>query len=232
MYAIVKNHKAVYAWSGDTPGVARAYLELAGGFEEIDSNTSDASSRILSMGDGVYLVSNIPDWVDMASGRDIREFDPATWRLLPITKLIELGYKKLAPYEKLVDGEVVLKTHMEQMRDGVIELPYGMKVIPDPSAQDGLGLDKMTIAEMVAAGQLTQAEADAATLAEVADKRSDLLNAAQWRIDRYRDQVDAGDTPNDTKDTYKALLKYKQALRDISTQEGYPYSVVWPEVVS
>ena len=57
---------------------------------------------------------------------------------------------------------------------------------------------------------------DAAAVA-VRTERDKLIDATDWTV--------LGDAKTDKED-WKA---YRQALRDVPEQEGFPYDVVWPE---
>lgn len=60
-------------------------------------------------------------------------------------------------------------------------------------------------------------------------KRDELLNADQWKILRHRDQLDAGGVTTLTDAEYKALLSYRQALRDWPSSSGFPDLSTLPE---
>lgn len=48
------------------------------------------------------------------------------------------------------------------------------------------------------------------------------ITASQWLIERHRDESDAGTATTLTADQYKALLVYRQALRDWPTVTDFP----------
>ena len=52
-------------------------------------------------------------------------------------------------------------------------------------------------------------------------ERDAMMRAAQDRIDRYRNQTEAGFDTTDDAETYKALLRYTQYLRDFTTAENW-----------
>ena len=58
--------------------------------------------------------------------------------------------------------------------------------------------------------------------------RDVLLTRADGDSIKHREQVDLGTTPDLTTEQYKLLLQYKQDLRDIPEQPGFPQSIVWP----
>ena len=61
------------------------------------------------------------------------------------------------------------------------------------------------------------AGADTRKAAEVRAERSAKLAATDW--------TQGADTPQATKDKY---APYRQALRDVPTQSGFPNTVIWP----
>ncbi|MHA3062494.1 phage tail assembly chaperone [Acinetobacter sp. ANC 4641] len=63
---------------------------------------------------------------------------------------------------------------------------------------------------------------------DVRIKRDQLLNDTQWLVQRHRDQTEIGEPTTLTLDQYKALMTYRQALRDVPTQSGFPNNIVWP----
>ena len=56
-------------------------------------------------------------------------------------------------------------------------------------------------------------------------KRDHLINNFTWRINRHRDEVDLGLKPTEP---LELLLQHVQALRDVSSQQGFPQEIVWP----
>lgn len=44
--------------------------------------------------------------------------------------------------------------------------------------------------------------------------RDNYINDIEWRVSRYRDQVEIGITTTDTEETYIKILQYMQYLRD------------------
>lgn len=68
----------------------------------------------------------------------------------------------------------------------------------------------------------TQAEIDAETAAQAAQVRSERnskLAASDWT--QGKDIADAVSTPWAT---------YRQALRDVTAQDGFPWAIIWPEM--
>lgn len=52
-------------------------------------------------------------------------------------------------------------------------------------------------------------------------ERDARMSVTQDRIDRYRNQIEAGFTPTDDAETFKALLRYTQYLRDFTAAESW-----------
>lgn len=73
------------------------------------------------------------------------------------------------------------------------------------------------VVEPASVPEPTVAELQAAKRAE----RDAMMRAAQDRIDRYRNQTEAGFDTTDDAETYKALLRYTQYLRDFTTAENW-----------
>ena len=62
---------------------------------------------------------------------------------------------------------------------------------------------------------------------EAKAQRDSLISAIEWRRSRNRDEVALGLPPTEP---LLPILKYIQALRDITKQAGYPSEVVWPTI--
>lgn len=56
------------------------------------------------------------------------------------------------------------------------------------------------------------------------DKR---LNATNWLVERHREQQETGATTLMAQE-YADLLAYRQALRDVPQQDGFPETIDWP----
>lgn len=52
-------------------------------------------------------------------------------------------------------------------------------------------------------------------------ERDARMSVTQDRIDRYRNQIEAGFAPTDDAETFKALLRYAQYLRDFTAAENW-----------
>jgi hypothetical protein len=70
--------------------------------------------------------------------------------------------------------------------------------------------------------QKAKAEEEAALAAEIRAERNRLLDKADIAVNLA---VDNGDSEAESK-----ARTWRQALRDISEQDGFPYQVTWPEM--
>ncbi|GGY03752.1 phage tail assembly chaperone [Paludibacterium paludis] len=61
-------------------------------------------------------------------------------------------------------------------------------------------------------------------------KRDGLVGSTDWVIARHRDQVETGVKTSITAGQYTELMQYRQALRDVPTQKGFPSSIDWPNI--
>lgn len=53
------------------------------------------------------------------------------------------------------------------------------------------------------------------------------LSATTWLVERHREEQETGETTL-TAQQYAELLAYRQALRDVPQQAGFPESIQWP----
>ena len=72
-----------------------------------------------------------------------------------------------------------------------------------------------------------QADLDADAAASVRTQRDKLLAESDWVTVKA---VDQNATDNLGIQVPQVWLDYRQALRDITTQDGFPHNVIWPEV--
>ncbi len=63
---------------------------------------------------------------------------------------------------------------------------------------------------------------------ELRARRDGLLAASDWLIQRHRDQLDSELPTSLTTASYESWIAYRQALRDVPTQPGFPDEVGWP----
>lgn len=56
-------------------------------------------------------------------------------------------------------------------------------------------------------------------------RRNSLLSDSDWLVLRHRDEIDAAVPTSLTQEQYQQILGYRQKLRDMPKQAGYPESV-------
>lgn len=56
----------------------------------------------------------------------------------------------------------------------------------------------------------------------VRSTRDSALSSTDWLVARHRDEADAGGDTTLTANHFKALLAYRQALRELPNQKGFP----------
>ena len=54
-------------------------------------------------------------------------------------------------------------------------------------------------------------------------ERDAKLNSVTWRLERYNEQKQLEIETTDSTETYKLLLQYRQYLRNIPEEEGFPH---------
>ncbi len=59
-------------------------------------------------------------------------------------------------------------------------------------------------------------------------QRDTLVGQIDWIVARHRDQVEGSLKTSLTSAQYSALMAYRQALRDVPLQKGFPAAVSWP----
>ncbi|OQS39773.1 hypothetical protein B0T40_03300 [Chromobacterium haemolyticum] len=70
-----------------------------------------------------------------------------------------------------------------------------------------------------------------AQLAEQARaQRDQLLDATEWLVQRHRDQLEMAMPTTLSTDQFKTMQEYRQALRDVPKQRGFPISITWAAV--
>jgi len=161
-------------------------------------------------------VREVPDGWPGHIGVDIRSFD-SDWRIRPLTKRIAEGLVQVSDRE-VVEGETVrAKNALECMRDGLDPAPKGQRLV---EAKDGsLSLEEMTIQEQVDAGQMAKETAAVILAANERARRGSLLAECDWT------QAPDSPLPSEKAAAWKI---YRQALRDITLQGSWPWSIGWP----
>jgi len=66
------------------------------------------------------------------------------------------------------------------------------------------------------------------TESSVRAKRNQILQQWDWVTQRHVEQTNASTATSLTSDQYQTWLSYRQDLRDLTQQAGFPSSVIWP----
>lgn len=135
------------------------------------------------------------------------------------------------------------KSDIELMQLGLIDIPTGFKLENNMLIEMAYvekviaGIEKMPANMKVENGKLIQKSQDEIfnemTLEEkerfIRNKRDNLINEADILLLKYQEQVELGVINID--DDYRlALLQYKEDLRNVPEQAGFPNTVVYPEL--
>ena len=126
------------------------------------------------------------------------------------------GTMPIPPEIRIVNGAIQERSELSMQLDGTHPLPPGMKIEVNGSVRT---LGVMTIDEQVSAGQMTRQTASTIKAVNARAERDTLLSGSDWT--QVPDVV--------LSDSQKAEWKtYRQALRDVPEQGGFPDSVIWP----
>ena len=135
------------------------------------------------------------------------------------------------------------KSDIELMQLGLIDIPTGFKlennILIEMAYVEKViaGIEEMPPYYKIENGKLTQKSQDEIfnemTLEQkgnfIRNKRDNLINEADILLLKYQEQVELGVINVD--DDYRlALLQYKEDLRNVPEQAGFPENVVWPEI--
>lgn len=152
----------------------------------------------------------LPDNHQVLTGENVKSYD-SNWLLRPLSERVAEGLFTLPEGTKLNGEKIVSMTDIEKMEAGIETIPKGMKI------ENG-ELVPMSLFEQVDAGLITKEEAYNRTAEEVRSRRNMLLDESNYVM-----MVDY------SLDDESMWIKYRQTLRDITKQVGFPYSVVLPK---
>jgi len=204
----------------------------------------------------------VPDGWQGVVGMDVGEFDadwqvlPLTERInrgfvkTPSGyKLVDDQFVPMSLEERVTAGIVVLsgtevlegsgdaayireKVDIEKMRDGLMPVPKGMKLVTGSDYRFGADLESMTLEEQLAAGQITQATADTLQALNIRAERDSYYKAGDDAILGLNRQLRAAEKAGEDTSTITAKITawdaYNQALADVPEQGGFPWKVEWP----
>ena len=100
--------------------------------------------------------------------------------------------------------------------------------------------EKARIEEEAAAAEasrLAEYNSEPARAARIRAERDRRLDATTWLVERHKEQTAGNIETSITGEDYAALLTYRQALRDLPQQEGFPWEgpddpkCPWPDEI-
>lgn len=160
--------------------------------------------------------------ITLPANHQIRVGEPLTFYNEDYTRkseiqLIQEGLIELPQRYKISNDKLVEMTYDEKIIAGLEQLPRSMKIVGDK-------ILPMTEEERLQ----TMTEEEKASYHR--QKRDTLLNAELWKLQRHEQEKALEIQTTLSEQEYLALLQYIQALRELPQQEGFPNTVVYPEL--
>ena len=138
------------------------------------------------------------------------------WSRKSDVELMQLGLKDIPAGFKLENNMLIEMTYEEKVIAGIEKMPANMKIENGKLIQKNQDeiFNEMTLEQK---GNFIRSKRDA------------LINEADILLIKYQEKVELGVINVD--DDYRlALLQYKEDLRNVPEQAGFPENVVWPEL--
>ena len=156
----------------------------------------------------------LPENHEVRAGENIAFYNN-DWSRKSDIELMQLGLIDIPVGFKLENNMLIEMTYAEKVIAGIEEMPANMKMVN---------------------GKLTQKSQDEIfnemTLEQkenfIRNKRNNLINGILWKVERHKQQKELNIKTTLTDAEYIELLKYIQALRDITAQNGFPDNVIFP----
>lgn len=138
------------------------------------------------------------------------------WSRKSDVELMQLGLIDIPVGFKLENNMLIEMTYDEKVIAGLEAIPSNMKI------ENGQLLHKN---QDEIFNEMTPEEKENF----IRSKRDNLINEADILLIKYQEQVELGVINAD--DDYRlALLQYKECLRNVPAQAGFPANVEWPEI--
>lgn len=157
----------------------------------------------------------LPENHEVRAGENIAFYNN-DWSRKSDIELMQLGLIDIPTGFKLENNMLIEMTYDEKVIAGIEEMPANMKMVDGKltqKSQDEI-FNEMTFEEKERF---------------IRNKRDNLINEADILLIKYQEQVELGIIS--ANETYRlGLLQYKQALRDIPEQAGFPENVIWAEI--
>lgn len=157
----------------------------------------------------------LPENHEVRVGDNIAFYN-GNWGRKTDVELMQLGLIDIPAGFKLENNMLVEMTYIEKVIAGIEEMPANMKMVDGKLTQKSQGeiFSEMTFEEKERF---------------IRSKRDNLINEADILLLKYQEQVELGIKKQD--DTYRlALLQYKEDLRNVPEQAGFPENVEYPEL--
>ena len=157
----------------------------------------------------------LPENHEVRAGENISFYND-NWSRKSDIELMQLGLIDIPTGFKLENNMLIEMTYEEQVIAGIEKMPANMKVENGKliqKSQDEI-FNEMTLEQK---GNFIRSKRDA------------LINEADILLIKYQEQVELGVINVD--DDYRlALLQYKEDLRNVPEQAGFPENVIWSEM--
>lgn len=155
---------------------------------------------------------------DVYVGASVAFFTPE-WKLKPLQQMVDEGIFQLTKYEKIVNGEIELKTNAELVADGVIELG-----IFEYLSQDGEVSKTDSIKQLIEIGKYTFDEGSAIQAGLVRGMRNTRLRELDILATNHLRMSDLSSTQ------VEELKQYRKLLLDVPEQSSFPWEINWPHI--
>ncbi|OQS34306.1 hypothetical protein B0T40_15805 [Chromobacterium haemolyticum] len=137
------------------------------------------------------------------------------WQLLPDWRGVALWSKTTAQRVTAQLGDTLDSLSATELEPPAFPIWVGDHWEVDQAAQE----------EAARLSELTEEERAAQARAE----RDQRLAATEWLVQRHRDEIDLGCATTLSGVQFAELLTYRQALRDVPVQTGFPKHITWPD---
>lgn len=155
----------------------------------------------------------LPENHEVRAGENIAFYNN-DWSRKSEVELMQLGFIDIPQGYKVENNKLVEMTYIEKVIAGFEEMPANMKI------ENGK-LTQKSQDEIF--NEMTPEEKENF----IRSKRDNLINEADILLIKYQEQVELGIKKQD--DSYRlALLQYKEDLRNVPEQAGFPENVEYP----
>lgn len=129
-------------------------------------------------------------------------------------------------YSKSTNGFYAREIHGDNIPADSVEITADLHVAMLEGQANGKRITADANGFPVLTDQPTPTTEELASL--VRAKRDGKIQETNWLVERHQEQLSAGIETTITDAEYRALLTYRQALRDVPAQAGFPRDITWP----